>query len=95
MPQRVNCHYLFKSVKGEGMGWKWTNADKEIEINKYLQLLPVLSEANGQKWHQFSGGPKPFLIMITTCCLVTIEISQKKKRGEKQNFHRNYFVMKT
>jgi len=36
--------------------WMYT----EIVINKYPQLLLVLSETNGQKVHQFFGGPKVF-----------------------------------
>ena len=36
--------------------------DKGTEINKYPQLLLVLSQANSQKVHQFFDGPEAFVI---------------------------------
>jgi len=48
-------------------------------MNKYPQLLHVLSYANGLKFSEFFGGPKAFLIirmatyMPQACTLLTEE----------------------
>jgi len=55
----------------------------EIVINKYPQLLLVLSETNGQKVHQFFGGPKVFFIIMTTCWLLTVKIRKKNLISQK------------
>ncbi|KAK7400035.1 hypothetical protein VNO78_11234 [Psophocarpus tetragonolobus] len=43
-------------------GGNGPHVDKGTEINKYPQLLLVLSEANSQKLHQFFHRPQAFVV---------------------------------
>jgi len=54
---RVNCYYLLKRVLGvKEWGGNGPHVDKGTKINKYPQLLLVLS----RKLHQFCDGPEAF-----------------------------------